>query len=132
MDGFNEDDTIPSFNASELIEEVDEEEEEEEDDNVEEDNEHVENVNAAEDQDDSRSSLDSYEGTYRTTKRFKHTVATEFKLKVMQLLKQSCEVAGDFAISGKLDRTPLCAISLKVIFTSYGSHQFFQNFFSSV
>ncbi|KAG4073583.1 hypothetical protein HA402_000807 [Bradysia odoriphaga] len=110
MDGFNDDDTIPSFNSSELIEEVDED-----DDNFEEgiDYEYVDDTENNDDR--SRSSLDSYEGTYRTTKRFKSANATEnlFKMKVMKILKRSCEVAGDFAISGRMDRTPLLAISLK-------------------
>ncbi|XP_037040205.1 uncharacterized protein LOC119077132 [Bradysia coprophila] len=106
MDGFNDDDTIPSFNSSALIEESDED-----DGNIEGgiDYEYVD------DDDRSRSSLDSYEGTYRTTKRFKNAIATEnsFKMNVMKILKRSCEVAGDFAVSGRMDRTPLIAISLK-------------------
>lgn len=132
MNGFNENDTIPSFNSSELIEEVDDD-----DDNLEEgidNNEYVEGVDDTENKDDSsRSSLDSCELMYRPAKRFKSAVANEdlFKMKVMKILKESSEVAGDFAVSGKLDRTPLLAISLKVIFNDiwHGSHRFLSNFF---
>lgn len=121
MEGFNEDDTIPSFNASELIEEVDdddnsigEEEIEVEEESNDENGDDSENED--EDKDDESSSMESYEGTYRNTKRFKKMTSDEssFKIKVLSVLRKSCEVAGDFAVSGKLERTPLIVISLKV------------------
>lgn len=131
MDGFNENDTIPSFNSSDLIEEIDED-----DDNFEAINnkECMQSVDGTENNDDdsSRSSSDSYGPMHRPNKRFKKAVTTEnlFKMEVMKILKQSCEVAGDFAVSGKFDRTPLVAISLKVIFTSMCmSRWLFSNFF---
>lgn len=114
MEGFNENDTIPSFNSSELIEEIID------NDGNGKDDEKMDDEDIGEDDDDSvcndssSSSLDPYEGT---PKRFKKAVINKnsFKHKVMQILLQSCEVAGDFAVSGKLESTPLVAISLKVI-----------------
>lgn len=135
MEGFNENDTIPSFNSSELIEEVDdddieEDEDDVEDDDIEEGEDDVEDEEIGEDddnsenEDDNNSSVDSYEAKYRTTKRLKTMTAADssFKMKVMKVLKQSWKVAGDFAVSGKLNHTPLVAISLKVILLKGRKH----------
>lgn len=111
MEGFNENDSIPSFNSSELIEEVESDDNEEDEDEVEdEDDEEIEDEVEDEDYDGSS------DGTHMAAKRLK-MIADEnsFKFDVMKVLKRSCKVAGDYAVSGKLVRTPLVAISLKVL-----------------
>lgn len=114
MEGF-ESDTIPSFYSSA---EVDENDDSERIDDTE-----IEYQDIGGDDDDSvaeessGSSSDSHESpTCSAAKRFKKAICNgkSFKSKIMQVLTQSCEVAGDFAVSGRLDRTPLVAISLKV------------------
>lgn len=129
MDGFYEGDSIPSFDPSDLIEEVTDDDNDLADDDIElayHDNEEgdVDNEDDDNDEEDAdnkiiyeSSSSDSYEAKYRAPKRFKKTNSGEdsFKLKVMKVLKQSCKVAGDYAVSGKIDSTPLVAILVKVI-----------------
>lgn len=104
MEGFDESDTIPSFNTSELIEEVHDEDELE-----------VESPADSDDDDDMSSSLLYYQRTYRHAKRFKTMTADEssFKMNVFNVLKKSCAIVGDFAVSGKLNH-PLIAIAIKV------------------
>lgn len=100
-------DTLSSFNSSEVIEVSDDEDDSELSE---------ENEKDIDDDSESISSSDEYDGKFRAAKRFKKMIADEnsFKFNVMKILKQSCEVAGDFVVSGKLHTTPLIAIMLKV------------------